>query len=46
MKIFLQKDEEVFEKYGDEEAALYNMMLEMEKQEKIAKAKLRAEQGP
>jgi hypothetical protein len=34
LKIFLQKDEEVFERYGDEEAALYNMMLEMEKQEK------------
>lgn len=43
MKIFLQKDEDVFEKYGDEEAALYNMMLEMEKQEKAQKAKERAE---
>jgi len=34
LKIFLQKDEEIFERYGDEEAAFYNMMLEMEKQEK------------
>ena len=26
LKIYLQKDEEVFEKYADEEAALYEQM--------------------
>ncbi len=45
MKIFLQKDEEIFEKYGDEEAALYNMMLEMEKQEKQKKKAERDQRG-
>lgn len=27
MKIYLQKEESVFEKYGDEEAELYEQML-------------------
>lgn len=30
--IYLQKDEDVFVKYGDEEAKLYYEMIEMEKQ--------------
>jgi hypothetical protein len=29
MKIYLQKDEAIFEKYGDEEAALYEEMMAM-----------------
>ena len=32
IKIYLQKEEEVFVKYGDEEAALYYQMRELEKQ--------------
>ena len=31
MKIYLQKEEPIFEKYGDEEAELYEQMVEMEK---------------
>jgi len=31
--IYLQKDEDVFVKYGDEEAELYNMMEEMKAKE-------------
>ena len=31
MKIYLQKEESVFEKYGDEEAELYEQMEQMEK---------------
>jgi hypothetical protein len=32
--IYLQKDEEIFIKYGDEEAKLYFEMEEMKKMEK------------
>lgn len=28
--IFLQKEEEIFERYGDEEAELYEMMQKMD----------------
>jgi len=31
MKIYLQKEEPIFEKYGDEEAELYEEMVQMEK---------------
>jgi hypothetical protein len=30
LKIYLQKDEAIFEKFGDEEAKLYNDMQAME----------------
>ena len=30
MKIFLQKEEDLFERYGDEEAALYEQMVQMD----------------
>ena len=30
--IFLQKEEPIFEKYGDEEAELYEMMQKMDEQ--------------
>jgi len=30
IKIYLQKDEQILEKYGDEEAALYEQMVQME----------------
>jgi len=32
--IYLQKDEEVFVKYGDEEAELYNAAMAMEEMHK------------
>jgi len=32
--IYLQKEEEVFVRYGDEEAEMYNMMMAMEEQMK------------
>jgi len=34
MMIYLQKDEEVFVRYGDEEAALYYQAMEMEEKMK------------
>ena len=30
MKIYLQKEEAIFERYGDEEAALYEQMEQLE----------------
>jgi len=39
MKIFLQKDEEIFERYGDEEAELYNKMVELDKIEQEQRRK-------
>ena len=33
LKIFLQKEEDVFEKYGDEEAEMYYMIQKMEKEQ-------------
>ena len=35
--IYLQKEEDVFERYGDEEAELYNMMQKMEEQTRAAR---------
>ena len=32
MKIYLQKEEPIFERYGDEEAELYEQMQQMEQQ--------------
>ena len=32
MKIYLQKEEAILERYGDEEAALYEQMIQMEKE--------------
>ena len=32
MKIYLQKDEAIFERYGDEEAELYEQMQQMERE--------------
>lgn len=32
MKIYLQKEEAIFERYGDEEAALYEQMEQLEKE--------------
>ena len=37
--IYLQKDEEVFVKYGDEEAALYNAAEEQRLKEEAERAK-------
>ena len=34
LMIFLQKEEPIFEKYGDEEAELYEMMNKMDQQQK------------
>lgn len=32
MKIYLQKEEPIFERYGDEEAELYEQMQQMERE--------------
>jgi hypothetical protein len=32
MRIYLQMDEAIFVKYGDEEAEIYNMMMQQEQE--------------
>lgn len=43
MKIYLQKEEDVFEKYGDEEAELYNQMIKIDAEKKAAQRKEKEE---
>jgi len=44
MKIYLQKDEDIFIKYGDEEAAFYEKMQKLD-EEKRQKNKVDRDQG-
>ena len=44
VKIFLQKEEDIFEKYGDEEAEMYYMIQKMEQEQEKKRREEQKEQ--